>query len=203
MRGVRYVWRARRVGEKMNRSTSRVLGMLFLLLLIGQSAVAQRSDRPKDFDRRADRASVSARAAIASSQQDALAQLRSDLGGSLIEAFDTETGVTRSLYNPTGFLTPATGGDATEIGLDFIRSNVDLLGLQPSDLQDFEITDTVYSAVSGSTYIYLRQRYRGLPVYNGQLQVHVTRDGQVSGVNNAFVPNVAALGKSATPSTTL
>ena len=41
--------------------------------------------------------------------------------------------------------------------------------------------------------------HRGLPVYNAALQIHVNRDGRISGVNNGFVPGVAGSLKSPLP----
>ena len=44
--------------------------------------------------------------------------------------------------------------------------------------------------MTGATHIYLRQRYRGLPVYNAQLHVNVNRDGRIISVNNSFLPGL-------------
>ncbi|MEE8524510.1 MAG: M36 family metallopeptidase, partial [Thermoanaerobaculia bacterium] len=59
------------------------------------------------------------------------------------------------------------------------------------DLADYEITDEVYSAVTGAAHLYLRQVHQGLPVYNGQLQVNINREGRIQSVNNAFMPDIA------------
>jgi len=125
-------------------------------------------------------------------QRQALAQLKQNLDGSLTKTFDHATGVTRTLSNPVGFLTKSQPGDPVDIALEFLRSNFDLLGLQPEDINEFEITDTVKSSASGATHIYFRQKYQGLPVYNGQLQIHVNRDGRISSVTNAFIPYLGA-----------
>ena len=73
----------------------------------------------------------------------------------------------------------------------FIRSNVAALGLEPSDLKDYVVTDVVYSRVTGATHIYLQQRHAGIPVYNGQLHVNVNRAGRIISVNNSFLPALA------------
>jgi extracellular elastinolytic metalloproteinase len=114
--------------------------------------------------------------------------------------FDETTGVTRTLQSRTGFLTGARSGSAESIALDFVRANLDALGLSPADLDGMELTDLVYSRVVGTTHIYYRQRHLGLPVYNGQLQINVHKDGSILSVNNAFVPNIGALASSISPS---
>ena len=51
------------------------------------------------------------------------------------------------------------------------------------------------SKITGATHIYLRQRYQGIPVYNGQLQINVNRDGRIISVNNSFLAGIAARGE--------
>ncbi len=82
-----------------------------------------------------------------------------------------------------------------------MTSNRGLLGLTAADLAEYEVTDRVYSQVTGVTHVYLRQLHQGIPIYNAQLQVNVNRDGRILGLGNAFVPDlVQALAlKSAKP----
>lgn len=113
-----------------------------------------------------------------------------DLDASRDDAF----GTTRSLSSFTTYLTGTRpGDDAMKVALDFVSdpANLDVLGLTPSDLADHEVTDVVFTRVTGATHIYLRQTYLGIPVYNGQLQVNVNRDGRILSVNNLFVPDLA------------
>jgi len=111
----------------------------------------------------------------------------------LAVTYDDTTGAVRSLSNHTGYLTAAKRRqDVLAIALDYVKANLPSLGLQPEDLKDYEITDQVYSKVTGATHIYLRQRHQGLPVFNGQLHVNVNRDGRVISINNAFMPGLAS-----------
>lgn len=112
---------------------------------------------------------------------------------SIAADYDLTTGATRTLYNRTGYLTEAstTEASALEIALAFVNQNTELLGLDAADVATFEITDNVFTRVTGTTRIYLRQTFQGLPVYNGQLQVTVNRDGRILGVNNLFLPGLA------------
>ena len=107
---------------------------------------------------------------------------------------DDAFGTTRTLSSLTTYLTGARpGDDAMKVALDFVSdpANLELLGLTPGDLADHEVTDVVFTRVTGATHIYLRQTYLGIPVYNGQLHVNVNRDGRILSVNNLFVPDLA------------
>ena len=107
---------------------------------------------------------------------------------------DDAFGTTRSLSSLTTYLTGARpGDDAMKVALDFVSdpANLELLGLTAADLADHEVTDVVFTPVTGATHIYLRQTYLGIPVYNGQLHVNVNRDGRILSVNNLFVPDLA------------
>lgn len=118
-------------------------------------------------------------------------QLRAAMPDLRVE-FDSTTGATRSLWNVADYLTPPDGRSPLDIAEDFVVSRVSLLGLTDSDLVDMELTDQVYSSVSGVTHLYFRQRVNGIPLYNAQLHVNVTRDGRILSVNNAFLPNLTA-----------
>jgi len=131
-------------------------------------------------------------------QLQAIESLRGQMPA-LAVTFDESTGATRSLYNAAGFLTGPQEGDPLDLALGFVRENRMLLGLGPSDLRDWEVTDRVLSSVSGVTHLYLRQLHAGLPVYNAQLQVHVTADGRILSVNNAFVPGLGQRSSTVAP----
>jgi extracellular elastinolytic metalloproteinase len=131
-----------------------------------------------------------------------LTRLQSTMPG-LVASVDQWTGATRSVYNATGYLTePLAGSDVFDAGVAWLVANHDALGLVPDDLIDVEVTDRVYSSVTGATHLYLRQRVREIPVYNGQLHLNINRDGRLIGVNNQFVPNLAAVARRTAPAIT-
>jgi extracellular elastinolytic metalloproteinase len=115
-------------------------------------------------------------------------------------SFDEATGATRTLMAHVGFLTGPNPGSALTVAQNFARGHLDMLGLSAADLADMEVTDLVYSEIVGVTHVYYRQRHLGLPVYNAQFHVNVDRDGRILNVNNTFVPNIAKLAKSVSPS---
>jgi extracellular elastinolytic metalloproteinase len=136
--------------------------------------------------------SKSAVVAQRQAHSEAVEALRTTLPGLVVD-YDKSTGVTRSLYNPGGYLTVERPQDeAMTVADEFVSENAALLGLNAQDLDEYEVTDEVYSSLTGVTHIYLRQVFLGLPVYNRQLQLNVSRDGRIISVNNAFVPDVAA-----------
>jgi extracellular elastinolytic metalloproteinase len=149
-------------------------------------------DEGRNFDARIAYNQALAAVEPGATQQSAVEELKSTLPDLLV-TYDDATGVTRSLWNGVGYLTPEAAGEPEDLALDFVRGNLDLLGLTAADLEGYEVTDRVYSRVSDSTHLYLRQVHRGIPVYNGQLQVNVGRGGRLLSVNNAFVPELAAI----------
>lgn len=109
------------------------------------------------------------------------------------------TGAVATLSSQRGYLTNASSALPMAIAQTFIRNNAAALGLELSDVQGYSVSDTVYSRVTGATHIYLQQRHRGIPVYNGQLHVNVNRDGRIISVNNSFLPGLAGAVRTATP----
>jgi extracellular elastinolytic metalloproteinase len=132
-------------------------------------------------------------------QLEAAEDFRARIPG-LILTQDRDTGAVRTLHNPIGYLTgPGVEKDPVRLALDFLSANHALLGLTESDLSEYEVTDTIRSRTSGNTHVYLRQMYRDLPVYNGQVHVNVNPEGRIASVNNASMPDVAHAANQTTP----
>jgi extracellular elastinolytic metalloproteinase len=112
---------------------------------------------------------------------------------------DAALGVVRSLSNPTGYLTGDRGGDHLTVATDFVKQQAATLGLEDQDLEDYEVTNSVFSEITGVTHIYMRQRYQGLPVYNAQLHVNVSPEGRILSVNNSFLSGLARAANGARP----
>ena len=117
----------------------------------------------------------------------------------LAYTYDDRFGTTRTLSSNTTYLTSPSKGAPMDIAMEFVRANVAALGLSAADISQFEVTDSVFSRVSGATHIYLRQMANDIPVYNGQLQINVNREGRILSVNNQFVPNLAAAAQGLAP----
>jgi extracellular elastinolytic metalloproteinase len=172
---------------------------VWLVRVAGQPpATRPLPDDARNFDART---AIDQAAPVAplNSQSDAVQRLAQEIPA-LAVTYDDRLGVTRTLVNQQGYLTAeAPGREPLDIASDFVKANLDLLGLDAADLDDYELTDLVANRATGSTHIYLRQRHQGLPVYNAQLQVNVNRDGRILSVNNQFVANLAAAVNQTTP----
>src|SRR5690606_32435753 len=131
-------------------------------------------------------------------QPEALQGLTANVEELTVESNET-TGVVSTLSSQRGYLTGAALGQPMDLALAFVRSNVAALGLEPSDLQGYVVSDVVHSRVTGATHIYLQQRHAGIPVYNAQLQVNVNRDGRIISVNNSFLPGLAQSARALKP----
>jgi len=164
-------------------------GLAALLLTAATPLLAQGHSPARNFDARIE-ANRDVDHRPTQPQLNALDRLEASVPG-LAKRFDRTTGVTRTLSHPVRPLTgPATGRTMREIAQDFVTQNADALGLSRQDLDGMVMTDRVPSRVSGTTHLYYNQTLGGIPVYNGQLQVHLNDRGQVGSVNNGFVPNL-------------
>ncbi|NQW03003.1 MAG: hypothetical protein HQ485_03150, partial [Acidobacteria bacterium] len=146
-------------------------------------------DEKRSFDARVARTSL-ADVAPTDRQRIGIEALRQDVPD-LDVSFDPRTGATKGLWNRAGYLSDPDGRSTMEIADSYIARSLDSLGLLPTDVADREVTDVVYSKVTGATHIYYRQRLFGIPVYHAQLHVNISRDGRILSVNNSFLPDLA------------
>ncbi len=179
--------------NRLSRAVLAVSSLALSLLALSAPAVASKPD-PAVAGRHYDlRQTLAASDSLAAdpAQEAAIARLRAAAPGLAVDR-DGRTGAVRSVANLGGYLSgPRQGGDIETLALDFVRQELDLLGLAASDLDDYEVTNVVPSRATGLTHIYLRQRYAGIPVYNGQLQVNLKGDGRVLSMHNQFLPHLA------------
>jgi extracellular elastinolytic metalloproteinase len=131
-------------------------------------------------------------------QAQAIEALRSEIPDLLVD-FEATTGATYSLSNAVGFLTGPESGDVHQVALSFVRNNPELLGLSAQDLAELELTDSVFSDLSGVTHLYWRQTHQGIPVYNGQVHVNIDKHGRILSINNLALPDLAAAVADARP----
>ena len=164
-----------------------------LVLLASAVALAQQTPGPagqhesRNFDARV-RHNATFNAPPGLEQVQAINQLRATIP-SLDTKFDAKSGVTRSLTTRVGYLSAPIPGAARTIALSFVNQQATALGLNPGDIAAHAVRNEIHTRLTGATRIYLRQVCQGLPLYNGQLQVNVNRDGRVMSVNNAFMRN--------------
>ena len=173
------------------------VSIAFALLWSSAAAAQGAADTERHYDARVDY-----NAAFVASQRALPAPTSKGFVANLEEASveaDALTGAVSALTSQRGYLTDKASGAPMTLAMNFVRSNLAALGLEAADLQGYAVTDVVYSKATGATHIYLQQRYRGIPVYNGQLHINVNRDGRIISVNNSFLPGIARAVSSLSP----
>ncbi|MGH9904192.1 MAG: M36 family metallopeptidase [Pyrinomonadaceae bacterium] len=81
---------------------------------------------------------------------------------------------------------------AAQIALAYVAAHREELGLTQADLADVVVTDAYTSDHTGVSHVYLRQRFQGIEVYNGNINVNVAANGTVLSHGSDFVPNLTS-----------
>lgn len=105
----------------------------------------------------------------------------------------------RTLLEPGGFLSDPAPGDAEQIARDFIAANRKRLGLTAADLAEMVLVDRYTTTHNGVTHLYFRQHLSGIALFNGDININITRDGRVLNLGNGFEPDLAAAVTTAAP----
>lgn len=86
---------------------------------------------------------------------------------------------------------------AEDAALQYVRTNAARHSLSPADVQDLIVTDRSTSPRSGITYVYIRQRFNGVPVGGpDMLTVAVDRNGRVRSAMGELVSLTSANSRS-------
>ncbi len=85
----------------------------------------------------------------------------------------------------------ATHGEAIAIARAYLETHHEALGLAAGDLADVVIGDAYVSRHTGTTHVYLRQRFDGIEVRNAILNLAVADNGTVAHAGNRFVADLA------------
>ena len=70
--------------------------------------------------------------------------------------------------------------------------------LENEDFDDYEVTDVFTSKHNGVTHIYIKQHYKGIPVFNAITNFNV-KDGKVVIATNNFIPKLSSKIKTSDP----
>jgi extracellular elastinolytic metalloproteinase len=94
----------------------------------------------------------------------------------------------------TGYSLPglAQSSSPLEAAIRHIEQHHADWGLTALDIADIAVNDQRYSNPSGLTHIYFVQRYEGIEVFNGILNLSVKSDGSILSVGNRFVSDLAS-----------
>ncbi len=88
--------------------------------------------------------------------------------------------------------TAAFGQSAIDVARAYVQSNHSRFGLTGSDINEYEVSSSVLSQHNGVTHVYFQQKYRGIEVLNGILNVNVDRNGRVLSAGSRFVSQIAS-----------
>lgn len=97
------------------------------------------------------------------------------------------------LRNPDGLLTGPKDGKPLDIALDFLNANAGRFALTNADLAEAKVTSMYRDEDTGITHIYFRQMVSGLEVVQADLNIHITKMGEVICVGGGFVSGLKAL----------
>ena len=93
----------------------------------------------------------------------------------------------------------AFGQNAVQTALDHITTNYDVFGVSEADVSDLAVTDAYTSRRSGTTHVYVRQRYEGIDLADANINVNVDRDGDIFHVGGGFEIYIAEKISTTTP----
>ena len=102
----------------------------------------------------------------------------------------------------TSFLTGPNDGDPLDIAMSYILDNRAAWGLSEEDLSDIIVTDLYRSDHTGTTHIYLRQRYHRREIHGANININIAADGSVINAGSSFVGNLADSVQSGLPEIT-
>jgi extracellular elastinolytic metalloproteinase len=143
------------------------------------------SEKASFYDSRQDPASAKAlqnRAAqLAAKPKAGVAALRKQLGTQGLVSIDPLTSTARSVGRLDGFLTTPSNRPAASIALDYVRSHLDVFGLDAAGLSRLALRRD-YVDIAGSHHLSFVQSVGGVPVFGNGLQANVTKNGQLINV---------------------
>lgn len=85
----------------------------------------------------------------------------------------------------------ATDDALLTLARQYLRAQRAHWGLTEADLADVIVTDRYVTQHNGVTHLYLRQRYQGIELFNGDINLTIGGNGQVLYGVSRFVPNLA------------
>ncbi len=89
-----------------------------------------------------------------------------------------------------------------DAALRHVEKNRVAWSLSEQDVADLTVSDLYVSKQSGVTHVYFVQRYEGIELYNGILNVSVASNGKTYNIEHLFMPNLGELVNTTTPSLT-
>jgi extracellular elastinolytic metalloproteinase len=166
------------------RAGIRLLGCVSIavmgVLLAGPASAPARGPRPA-----ADAAKPFFDSRVAARSRARAPRLRHALGNGVSVEVDPLTGTARSVQRLDGALTGTRGGDRTGVARQWVRAHRTALGLTATDVDPLTLSERTVS--SGLAHLRFTQTFRGIPVFDGGLEVNLDRHGRILSVTGAPV----------------
>jgi extracellular elastinolytic metalloproteinase len=89
------------------------------------------------------------------------------------------------------FLTGPNSGQPVDIAKAYLRDHAADSGLELTDLADVLVTSSYTDTDTGTTHVYLRQRFRGIEVSTADIGINLAADGRIINLTGTFLPHLA------------
>lgn len=150
---------------------------------------------PAHIDARADALSRSGTAQLNDLQKKAIGSLMNTLGGeeNLRITYNGLTDTPSRIYNPQGYLTAPSAEPAETIARKFLTQWSEIFKFAQNDLNTLKLQSRAVT-MEGTTVMLFQQQVDGVPVYQGEVLVNVSRSGQVINVGGMSYPRITMAG---------
>ncbi len=98
--------------------------------------------------------------------------------------------LTAALPAAAGFLSQPADGDPLDIAMAYLKANYPELGLEAGDLAELSLSYRYETPGIGVTHLFFKQHIDGIEIVNGDLSIHVDRQGRILNLGNRLVARV-------------
>lgn len=92
-----------------------------------------------------------------------------------------------------------TAQSPVQIALNHLQNRASSYELTPQDVADMIVTDNYTSRLNGVSHIYLRQAYRGIGIFQANVNVNISPEGRVISMGVACLPDISRRVNTTTP----
>lgn len=147
---------------------------------------------PTHIDARFDALSKVSAIEVKEIQQKALVSLQNKLGGedNLRVTYNGLTSTPARIINPQGYLTEPSDEMPETIAINFIRRYQEAFRFDETDLNNLKLRSRAVTP-EGTTILLFQQQINGIPVYQGEVLVNVSKSGQIINVGGMNYPRMS------------
>lgn len=150
---------------------------------------------PAHIDARVDALSRAGQVELDDVQKKAIGSMMNRLGGeeNLRIVYNGLTDTPSRIYNPQGYLTDPSGDTPERIARAFFTQWSGVFRFTQGDLDSLKLQSRAVT-MEGTTILLFQQQVNGIPVYQGEVLVNVSRSGQIISVGGMSYPRMAMSG---------